>query len=111
MPGHQNSGAPTYLFRVFLMVYLHLRWQCSDKTRKCQVHINTLRKNEKLKFLKPILEIKTGTRTLVPFQADKQIFVLISIKNGLQEYQFLFFPKCIYFKYISLECEEKKKVA
>ena len=59
VPGHQNSGAPTFFFGVFLMVFSHLCWQCSDKTRKCQEHINTLRKKEKLIFLKPILEIKT----------------------------------------------------
>ena len=64
--GHQSSGArapelccPHIFFRVFLMVYSHLYWQCSDKTRKCPEHINTLRKKEKLIFLKPILEIKT----------------------------------------------------
>ena len=59
VPGHQNSGAPTFFFGVFLMVFSHLCWQCSDKTRKCQEHIDTLRKKEKLIFLKPILEIKT----------------------------------------------------
>ena len=52
VPGHQNSGAPTFFFGVFLMVFSHLCWQCSDKTRKCQEHINTLRKKEKLIFLK-----------------------------------------------------------
>ena len=74
VPGHQNSGAPTFFFGVFLMVFSHLCWQCSDKTRKCQEHKNTLRKKEKLIFLMPILEIKTknlfsagkGTRVLVP---------------------------------------------
>ena len=86
VPGHQNSGAPTFFFGVFLMVFSHLCWQCSDKTRKCQEHINTLRKKEKLIFLKPILEIKTknlfqlerapefwclDTRTLVPPQFKK----------------------------------------
>ena len=59
VPGHQNSGAPTFFFGVFLMVFSHLCWQCSDKTRKCQEHKNTLRKKEKLIFLMPILEIKT----------------------------------------------------
>ena len=56
------------------MMFSHLCWQCSDKTRKCQEHKNTLRKKEKLIFLMPILEIKTknlflagkGTRVLVP---------------------------------------------
>ena len=56
------------------MVYSHLCWQCFEKTRKCQEHINTLRKKEKLIFLKPILDIKTktcwsswkGTKVLVP---------------------------------------------
>ena len=74
VPGHQNSGAPTFFFGVFLMVFSNLCWQCSNKTRKCQEHINTLRKKEKLIFLMPILEIKTknlfsagkGTRVLVP---------------------------------------------
>ena len=74
VPGHQNSGAPTFFFGVFLMVFSHLCWQCSDKTRKCQEHINTLKKKEKLIFLKPILDIKTktcwsswkGTKVLVP---------------------------------------------
>ena len=59
MPGHQNSGAPTFFGGVFLMVFLHLCWQCFNKTRKCQEHKNTLRKKEKLIFLMPILEIKT----------------------------------------------------
>ena len=59
VPRHQNSGAPTFFFGVFLMVFSNLCWQCSDKTRKCQEHINTLRKKEKLAFLKPILKIKT----------------------------------------------------
>ena len=74
VPGHQNSGAPTFFSGFFLMVFSHLCWQCSDKTRKCQEHKNTLRKKEKLIFLMPILEIKTknlfsagkGTRVLVP---------------------------------------------
>ena len=72
--GHQNFGAPTFFFGVFLIVFSNLCWQCSNKTRKCQEHINTLRKKEKLIFLMPILEIKTknlfsagkGTRVLVP---------------------------------------------
>ena len=79
--GHQSSGArapelwcPHIFFGVFLMVFSNLCWQCSNKTRKCQEHINTLRKKEKLIFLMPILEIKTknlfsagkGTRVLVP---------------------------------------------
>ena len=61
VPGHQNSGAPTFFFGVFLMVFSHLCWQCSDKTRKCQEHKNTLRKKEKLIFLMPILEITIKT--------------------------------------------------
>ena len=56
------------------MVYSHLCWQCFEKNRKCQEHINTLRKKEKLIFLKPILDIKTktcwsswkGTKVMVP---------------------------------------------
>ena len=74
VPGHQNSGAPPFFFRVFLMVFSHLCWQCSNKNRKCREHINTLGKKDKLIFLKPIFEIKTknllstwkGTRVLVP---------------------------------------------
>ena len=76
LKGHQSSGAsgaPSF-FGDFLMVYSHLCWQCFEKTRKCQEHINTLRKKEKLIFLKPILDIKTktcwsswkGTKVLVP---------------------------------------------
>ena len=76
VPGHQNFGAPPFFFGVFLMVYSHLCWQCSNKNRKCWEHINTLGKKDKLIFLKPIFEIKTknllstwkGTRTLVPPQ-------------------------------------------
>ena len=74
VPGHQNSGAPPFFWGVFLMVYSHLCWQCSNKNRKCREHINTLGKKDKLIFLKPIFEIKTknllstwkGTRVLVP---------------------------------------------
>ena len=35
VPGHQNPGAPPFFFGVFLMVYSHLCWQCSNKNRKC----------------------------------------------------------------------------
>ena len=74
VPGHQNSGAPTYFFQVFSSLHAHSCWPCSDKTRFCVEHINTLGKQEKFKTLKPILEIKTkncwsawkGTRLLVP---------------------------------------------
>ena len=74
VPGHQNSGAPTYFLRVFWSLHAHLCWPCSDKTRFCVEHIDTLGKQEKFKALKPILEIKTkncwsawkGTRLLVP---------------------------------------------
>ena len=51
LKGHQSSGArapelwcPHNFFGVFLVVYSHLCWQCSDKTRKCQEHINILGK-------------------------------------------------------------------
>ena len=79
--GGTSSGArapelwcPPIFFGVFLMVYSHLCWQCSNKNRKCREHINTLGKKDKLIFLKPIFEIKTknllstwkGTRVLVP---------------------------------------------
>ena len=64
--GHQSSGArapelwcPPIFFGVFLMVYSHLCWQCSNKNRKCREHINTLGKKDKRIFLKPIFEIKT----------------------------------------------------
>ena len=30
VPRHQNSGAPTFLFLVFLEVYARPCWQCSD---------------------------------------------------------------------------------
>ena len=81
LKGHQSSGAwapelwcPLIFLEDFLMVFSHLCWQCFEKTRKCQEHINTLRKKEKLIFLKPILDIKTktcwsswkGTKVLVP---------------------------------------------
>ena len=66
LKGHQSSGAwapelwcPHNFLGVFLVVYSHLCWQCSDKTRKCQEHINILGKKDKLTFLTPILEIKT----------------------------------------------------
>ena len=66
LKGHQRSGArapelwcPHIFFGVFFVVYSHLCWQCSDKTRKCQEHINILGKKDKLTFLTPILEIKT----------------------------------------------------
>ena len=61
---HRGPGArapelwcPLIFWGDFLMVYSNLCWQCSDKTRKCQEHINTIRKKEKLTFLMPILEI------------------------------------------------------
>ena len=110
MPGHQNSGAPAFFGGVFLMVYSHSCWQYSNKNRKCREHINTLGKKDKLIFLKPIFEIKTknllstwkGTRVLVPGHQNsgalsswQQVFCF-NLKNGLQEYQFVFFPKCIY---------------
>ena len=96
--GHQSSGAPTFFFGVFLMVFSHLCWQCSDKTRKCPEHINTLGKKEKLIFLKPILEIKTknlfstwkGTRVLLPFQVENRFFVLIS-RMGFRYINFSFY--------------------
>ena len=59
MPGHQNSGAPTYFFRVFSSLHAHSCWPCSDKTRFCVEHINTIGKQQKIKVPKPILEIKT----------------------------------------------------
>ena len=59
MPGHQNSGASTYFFRVFSSLHAHSCWPCSDKTRFCVEHINTNAKQQKIKVLKPILEIKT----------------------------------------------------
>ena len=48
VPGHQNSGAPTYFFQVFSSLHAHSCWPCSDKTRFCVEHINTLGKQEKL---------------------------------------------------------------
>ena len=39
-----------------------------------------------------------GTRSLVPFQADKQVFCF-NFKNGLQNYEFLWFAKCLYVFY------------
>ena len=36
-----------------------------------------------------------GTRTLVPFKIHRQVFCF-NLKNVHEEYQFLFFPKCIY---------------
>ena len=48
LKGHQSSGArapelwcPYNFFGVFLIVYSHLCWQCSDKTTKSQENINT----------------------------------------------------------------------
>ena len=69
MPGHQNSGAPPFFFGVFLMVYSHLCWQCSNKNRKCREHINTLGKKDKLIFLMSILEITRENYSLwfLPF--------------------------------------------
>ena len=51
------------------LIFLGISWWCTHiyagsvlkKNRKCQEHINTLRKKEKLIFLKPILDIKTKT--------------------------------------------------
>ena len=48
---------PPIFFGVFLMVYSHLCWQCSNKNRKNREHINTLGKKDKLIFLMPILKI------------------------------------------------------
>ena len=39
-----------------------------------------------------------GTRSLVPFQADKQVFCF-NFKNGLQNYDVLLFANCIYVFY------------
>ena len=44
-----HSGAPTYFFRVFSSLHAHSCWPCSDKTRFCVEHINTLGKKEKFK--------------------------------------------------------------
>ena len=74
VPRHQNSGAPTIFLVFSWLCILNFCWQYSDITKKCQEHINTLRKKEKLIFLKPILDIKTktcwsswkGTKVLVP---------------------------------------------
>ena len=55
-------------------MHAHSCWQCSDKTRFCVEHIDSLVKKEKFIFLKPVFEIKTktcwsawkGIRLLVP---------------------------------------------
>ena len=76
VPGHQNSGAPTIFLVFSWLCILNFCWQYSDITKKCQGHINTLEKKDKLIFLMSILEITIknqlstwkGTRTLVPLQ-------------------------------------------
>ena len=91
VPGHQNSGAPPFFFRVFLMVFSHLCWQCSNKNRKCREHINTLGKKDKLIFLTPIFEIKTknllstwkGTRVLVPGHQNSGAPTIFSVFSWL----------------------------
>ena len=42
-----------------------------------------------------------GTRSLVPFQADQQVFCF-NLENGLQNYEFLLFAKCLYVFYTKL---------
>ena len=87
----RNSGAPQFSFGVFLMVYSHLCWQCSNKNRKCREHINTLGKKDKLIFLKPIFEIKTknllstwkGTRVLVPRHQNSGAPTIFSVFSWL----------------------------
>ena len=73
-PGTKTLVPPT-LFGVFSHQCMLIScWQCSNMTRFCVKHINTIGKQEKFKVLKPILEIKTkncwsawkGTRLLVP---------------------------------------------
>ena len=66
LEGHQSSGARApelwcpHIFLVFSwLCILNFCWQYSDITKKCQEHINTLGKKDKLIFLKLILEIKT----------------------------------------------------
>ena len=44
LKGHQTSGAPTIFCCIFFVAYSHFNWQCSDKIRQCQEHINTLRR-------------------------------------------------------------------
>ena len=57
VPGHQNSGAPTIFLVFSWLCILNFCWQYSDITKKCQGHINTLEKKDKLIFLMSILEI------------------------------------------------------
>ena len=39
-----------------------------------------------------------GTKVLVPFQADQQVFCF-NLKNGLQKYEYILFVKCLYVFY------------
>ena len=39
-----------------------------------------------------------GTKSLVPFQADQQVFCF-NLKNGLQKYEYILFVKCLYVFY------------
>ena len=42
--GHQNSGAPPFFWGLFPLLRACLCWQCSDKIRKYQGHIETFKK-------------------------------------------------------------------
>ena len=74
------------VFGVFWLCILNFCWQYSDITKKCQGHINTLEKKDKLIFLMSILKKNEGapefwcpgTRTLMPFQVDNWFFIVIS---------------------------------
>ena len=44
VPRHQNSGAPTFFWGLFPLLWACLCWQCSDKIRKYQGHIETFKK-------------------------------------------------------------------
>ena len=78
---HQNSGAPPFFGGLFPLLRACLCWQCSDKIRKYQGHIETFKKRENQipyagswdlnKKTVGILEEAPefwclGTRTLVP---------------------------------------------
>ena len=127
VPRHQNSGAwtpelwcPYLIFVAVLSMHIYSCWQCLKK--KKTVSANTLlcktllfcsnlhnmsvhwwenppKKMGAPEFWCPGTRLLVpGTRSLVPFQADKQVFCF-NFKNGLQNYEFLWFAKCLYVFY------------
>ena len=86
LKGHQNSGAPTFFWGRFPFLRACLCWQCSDKIRKYQGHIETFKKKRKSNSLCWFLRFKQknswhswrGTRVLVPTLVPLYFWVWIS---------------------------------